>query len=350
MQAAQTTTERRLTTVDIKDLHSYLLTKNKQLAGRLMELRQRQYDGDKGSGTVSTLRLADQTSDVQVTFFNQTETYERLRVGECYYVPLAGSRIKPANQKFNTARSDVEITLGRDAAIRAAGSAVSMSMPSHAYKFVSIDTLADTKSETQIDLVGVVVSLAAPSTITRKKDGRPFVKCEFELSDASEISVGASLLLNEGEAPDLALGMVVALRGTIARFKGLTSVQVNGILRNPKIEAADVLAELWRTKRWAPTALPRHYEFVALDKLSSEPVDAHVDVLGVVTAVKVCTGVPMRMDRRWRACLTVRRVPVRCALSRSPPLRIPASMARTACIKSSRSPTPRSTAPRSASS
>ena len=80
----RTAIDARLTTVDVKELHPYLLARNKQLLVRLMSATQRNYENERGAGTVATLLAADHTSDVELTFWNMPVLFDRLRVGAVY--------------------------------------------------------------------------------------------------------------------------------------------------------------------------------------------------------------------------------------------------------------------------
>ena len=82
----RTAIDARMTTVDVKDLHPYLLARNKQLLVRLMSATQRNYENERGTGTVATLLAADHTSDVELTFWNMPALFDRLRVGVVYCI------------------------------------------------------------------------------------------------------------------------------------------------------------------------------------------------------------------------------------------------------------------------
>ena len=87
----RTAVDARISTVDVKDLHPYLLARNKQLLVRLMSATQRNYENERGTGTVATLLAADHTSDVELTFFNMPVLFDRLRVGGVYCIHRGGS-------------------------------------------------------------------------------------------------------------------------------------------------------------------------------------------------------------------------------------------------------------------
>ena len=293
-EPTQTAVDTRLTTVDVKDLHPYLLTRNKQLLVRLTDAQQKPYDNERGTGTVSSLIVADRTSDVQITFFNQPGLFERLRVGVVYYVPLAQSQIKPAN-KFNKARLPFEIALGRDAAIRSAAAACATQLPMHAYDFVDVAALAKIEAGKRVDVLAVVTSLSAPSAYLRKKDGRRGFKrslevCDALLSNGAPCGVRVTLFANEDESRDLAVGTIVALRGSVELWHGAISLTVysDGIVCDPKIPEAGPLAERWRTQLEEPRLLASRWNFVGMHELPGKPIGARVDVVGVVTAVEVC--------------------------------------------------------------
>ena len=82
----RTAVDARLTTVDVKDLHVYLPARNKQLLVRLMSATQKNYENERGTGTVATLLAADHTSDVELTFWNMPVLFDRLRVGAVYCI------------------------------------------------------------------------------------------------------------------------------------------------------------------------------------------------------------------------------------------------------------------------
>ena len=315
-----------LTTVDVKDLHPYMLARNKQLLVRLMAADQRTYDNERGSGTISTLVVADSTGDVQITFFSQPALFDRLRVGVVYYVPLAKSQIKPAT-RFNKARLPYEVSLGRDAAIRDAAAASAVRLPSHNYDFVGVATLADRDAGARVDVRGVVASLSGTLEYARKSDGRRGLKRLLELCDDSceggaPCSVHVTLFVKDGESLDISVGTIVALRGTVECWNGATSLTVwpDGVACNPRIVEVAHLAEWWRTLVVPPERLALRWSFVRLDALPDKPVGARVDVCGVVLDVEVCasvhdavrTAVPDR-GGRCRAWCHSRRSPTRAS-------------------------------------
>ena len=290
---APVSAETPLVTVNVNQLELYMLTKNRQLLARLLDASQRLFENDRGSGTVSTLRVVDATSDVQLTFFNQAALFDRLRVGCVYYIPLERAQIKPAS-RFNSARLAFEVTLGPDAKLREAVAASASHIPPHAYRFVPISSLESVSIRTTADVLGVVVNVAPPSQYIRKADGKPRIKQSLELSDYSPSddsprSIHAMLFLNDGDHLGLAVGTVVALRGTIEVWQGVTSLTVwpGAISCNPSLPETLPLVDRWRRNVQPVVSLHPRWSFITLDTLPRKSVGAHVDVAVVVNAVHV---------------------------------------------------------------
>ena len=272
----------RLKTLLVKDVDPYKLTRDKELLTRLVSANTKPYKS--GAGEVASLLMADQTSDVQVTIFNQPGLYASLRVGGAYYVPLAKAVVKPKS-KFNRGRLPFEITLGQGAELEEAPAAVAMHLPAHRFRFESIESLTKMAAEAQVDVLGIVTSVGPLVEYARKSDQQVLTKRVVEITDKTTRCVQVTIW---GDAEfELGEGLVVALRGRVAAYNGVVALSALpsdvAVLRDTP-EAVD-LAEEWRVKPWQPIPLAPVWKTEQLDTLSSKSADASVDVLGVVVAL-----------------------------------------------------------------
>ena len=119
---------------------------------------------------------------------------------------------------------------------------------------------------------------------TRKSDGLPGSKREFELSDASRRSIRATVFAKPDENLELSVGMVVVLRGTLGIWQNKIAIRAfcDGVTCDESSEDARALAEQWHRACWSPTPLMPRWDFVTLDALVDRPAGALVDVCGVV--------------------------------------------------------------------
>ena len=283
-----------VSTVRVKDVQVYLQTRNKQLIVRLLAASTRTYEGESGTGTVSTLLVVDATCDVQLTFFGQPELYNRLRVGDVYYVPLEGAKIKPA-KKFNRARLPCEVTLAPNCHVRLASGADALNVPTHCHQFVPIESLSAALEQSHVDIIGIVVALEPVTEYTRKS-GATGVRRVIELVDESKRSIKATIFTTDGVVGTISRGTVAALRGTVDKWEGITKLTVwpDGFTLSPSFPAATALAELWRRQPWEYRPLDERWDFTRIDKLAEKLTEstsrARVDVAGVVISLEPAVG------------------------------------------------------------
>ena len=188
----------------------------------------------------------------------------------------------------------VVVSLGRDVAIRAACADAAAQLPTHPYKFMRVATLPDAGGGAHVDVLAVVTSLSSPVEYNRRSDGRPGLKrllevCDNSAGDGAPCGVRVTLFVKENESLDVAVGTIVALRGTVELWSGTTSLTAgqDGLVCDPKIPEAAQLATWWRTQLAAPKLLAPRWSFVGLDALPGKPVGDRVDVVGVVLAWEV---------------------------------------------------------------
>lgn len=236
---------------------------------------------------------------MELSFFGQPALFERLCVGSVVYVPLEKAQIRP-RARFNRARLPFAVTLGPETAIREASPSVAARLPVHGWDFVTISSLAEVAAETRVDVLGVVIELSPPLPYTSKQ-GAAGVKRIVTVGDITERSVDVTCFLKPGDTFNVASGTVLALRGTVGRFRSTPTLTCfsDGLAIGPAISEANVLAKAWHNlvashldssfTSWRPTPLAPSWQIVSLDELPRLAVGSRVDVAGVVCAIEVCT-------------------------------------------------------------
>ena len=113
----------------------------------------------------------------------------------------------------------------------------------------------------------------------------------FELSDASQRSVRVTVFMSSVETLELALGVIVVLRGVVEIWQNQIALRafLDGVTCGASSEDARLLADQWRRERWSPTPLVPRWHFLGFEALVDQPAGARIDVLGVVIAIDAPT-------------------------------------------------------------
>ena len=212
----------------------------------------RTYNSAKGEGSVFSVDLSDESGEIRATAFNEVANrlHKTLEVGSTYL--FARGQLKVANKKFNPLNNPYEISFSFDTQIQLCAEAEALAKPKVHYRFCAIGDIANRPPNAIIDVIGVVNSVSACTSLTSQKTGRELTKRTMVLADDSGKSIELTLWGASATAfPDLDAGQneVVAFKGmrvTEWNQRSLGASQSSSFEVNPtELEQTDRLKTWW---------------------------------------------------------------------------------------------------------
>ena len=165
-----------------------------QIKGRCSfkgELRQFERRNRNAKGTLFSFQLTDNTGSIDVTAFNEVAQtfFERIRVDHVYLV--SNGHLRVAHPKFNRSTSFYEMHLNENSVVREVVDDGSVVRPHP--KFVKIRDLLRTRSNSLVDVLGVVEEVSEVDQVFLRSSGQEIMKRTVTILDDSNASV--SLIL-----------------------------------------------------------------------------------------------------------------------------------------------------------
>lgn len=206
----------------------------------------RVWSNNKGEGSLFSVDLLDQSSDIRATFFKEAveKYYNLLHVGKTYRI--TGGRLKVANKQWNTCRSNFELTYDTNTEIHQVEDDPSIQQQ---YDFKKIADLESIEPNTFVDVLAVVKSVGDVANIVSKKSGNELTKCDLILADDSGTEVSMTLWGRQANsaAADYGGQPVVAIRkARVSDYNGKTLGSPNGVVVNPPM--GQQLASWWQAQ------------------------------------------------------------------------------------------------------
>lgn len=146
----------------------------------------RRYSNAKGEGTLCNIELLDaHGGEIRGTFFKDAvdKWYSALEVGKVY--TFSGGQLKVADRKYNTLKSDYEITFNIHSEIKPVLGEES-SIKARQYHFVKLHELASAAVNSNVDvLVAVKAAGDISEIVSQKMGGKVMKKRELTVFDDS---------------------------------------------------------------------------------------------------------------------------------------------------------------------
>jgi replication factor A1 len=182
----------------------------------------RPFNGPKGAGRLFSVDFLDASGgEIRATMFNEAADhfYSIFETDRVYLV--SKGKLKPANKKFSSLKSDYELTLDTDAIVQPCNDG--QDIPRMHFSFVSIDNIQNCAKDDIIDVLGVVDQMdPAADTITTKTTGKQLTKRNLSIGDTSGRSIEVTLWGERAENPGFQPGEhpILAIKGIkVSDFK-----------------------------------------------------------------------------------------------------------------------------------
>jgi replication factor A1 len=216
----------------------------------------RTWSNAKGEGSLFSVDFLDSSDmDIRATMFKESvdKYYNFLEVGKVY--TISGGKIKVANMKFNTCKSQYEMTLDNNAQVALADDAGEIKTQS--FDFTKISDLEQVEAGKNVDVIGVVQEISDVQSIMSKKNGQELHKTDVTLIDDTGVQVRLTLW---GESAmnaqrDIGVHKPVAFRRTrVSDYGGVSLSGSQGSFVEPAIPETEALQEWWKSQgsRGAP--------------------------------------------------------------------------------------------------
>ena len=203
-----------------------------KIKGRITDIQKmKHYSNAKGDGKIMKIVILDKHGDdIAGTFFNELagkyhpqdpDATQALQKGAMY--TFTGGRVKVANSRWNTCKSEYEITFSQNCEIVQVEDDGGVQKVS--YDRFSIAQIEHTEpGDRTIDILGVVLGYEPHSTFTSKK-GNEVTKRELTIGDESGRSIRCTLWGEQAFTPDAQFDnnpIVLVTKAKIGDYGGRT--------------------------------------------------------------------------------------------------------------------------------
>jgi replication factor A1 len=209
----------------------------------------RTWSNSKGEGSLFSVELLDSSGmDIRATLFKEAvdKFYNYFEVGKVY--TIAGGRLKVANAKFNTCKSQYEISLDQNAEIHLVDDQGEIQKQS--FEFVKIADLERVEAEKNVDIIAVVQEIGEVQNLTSKRTGKELQKAELTLLDDTGASVRLTLWGAEAVSARSKIGInqVVGFRRTRVSDYGGKTLSGGTPFPEPEMPETSRLQQWWDTQ------------------------------------------------------------------------------------------------------
>ena len=204
----------------ISSLNLYLAGQWTVRAKVVQKSQMKTWNNARGSGNLFSIVLKDiDGSEIRGTFFkaDADNWYNKIEVDKVYSV--SGGRIKMADQKFNSVKSEYEITFDGTTRFVELDEADDR-FGGLTYHFVSLEDLENTKENSTVDIVAIVKMMEPVQDVTTKKGAMS--RRRVQLVDKSQKMTELTMWGEEAEKfPDSAQDHVITVKDArVGEYQG----------------------------------------------------------------------------------------------------------------------------------
>ncbi|ELU09821.1 hypothetical protein CAPTEDRAFT_172916 [Capitella teleta] len=202
----------------------------------------RTWSNSRGEGKLFSMTFMDDSGEIKATAFKDQvdKFYDMIEMNKVFFVKKG--TLKTADKRYNTTDNDYEMTFNNDTEIIPCDD--DTSLPTINFNFVEIGNLQSVEPNSNVDVLGVVKSVAEVSTITTKQTNKELKKRELELVDRGQVLVRLTLWGLEAENFNSMNNPVVAAKNVrVSDFGGrsLSCGSSSQLVLNPDIPQAHQL-------------------------------------------------------------------------------------------------------------
>lgn len=210
----------------------------------------------KGEGSLFSVELLDSSGmDIKATMFKEAveKFYNFFQVNSVY--TISGGRLKVADQKWNTCKSQYEMTLDPNSEVKLADDEGEIQMQS--FDFVKIGNLEQVEPNKNVDVIGVVQEVGECQTLISKKTGKELFKSDVLIVDDTGVQVRLTLWGGQAQNAqrDIEVHKVVAFRrARVSDYGGVSLSGAQSFHVEPAVSETEPLQQWWQSQgsRGAP--------------------------------------------------------------------------------------------------
>lgn len=210
----------------------------------------RTWSNAKGEGSLFSIDLLDSSGmDIRATMFKECvdKYYNFFEVGKVY--TIGGGKIKVANIKWNTCKSQYELTLDMNSTIQLADDGGEIEV--QAFDFVKIGRLEQVEPNKTVDVIGIIQEVSDVQSLMSKKTGQELKKTDVTLIDDTGCQVKLTLWGGQAESAqqDIPVHKVVAFRrARVSDYGGVTLSGPQGSFVEPTVPETQELNDWWKSQ------------------------------------------------------------------------------------------------------
>ena len=203
----------------------------------------------KGEGQLFSIDLLDSSgTDIRATMFKEAvdKFYNYLQVGNVY--TFAGGKLKVANARWNTCKSQYEITFDPNAEIHLQDDGGDIQ--TMAFDLVKIADLERVEEGKIIDVLGVVQEIGQVQSLTSKKTGKELQKADVTIVDDTGASVRITMWGADAVNANskFSTNQVVGFKKARVSDYGGKSLSGGSAFPEPQIPETQQLQHWWETQ------------------------------------------------------------------------------------------------------
>ncbi|KAF9412568.1 Replication factor A protein 1 [Podila epigama] len=171
-------------------------------------------------GKLFSMNLMDESGEIKATGFTQQvdEFYDLIEEGAVYYI--SNAKVDYAKKQFSNLKNQYELIIQRETSItRAADNA---HVPAVRYNFVNLANLTNVNEKEAVDVIAVVKEIGEVTNNISQKTGKPVIKRDLTLVDASGMSTRLTLWGSAAET------FAAGSANPVIAFKGVTVSNYGG--------------------------------------------------------------------------------------------------------------------------
>ena len=213
----------------------------------------RQYKNQRTEGQLFNVDFQDKSGVIRANCFDQhiNKFYENIIVNKWYFV--SSCRIKPANKDYSNLKNDYELIFEESTIVELCET--QESAPEVNYKFLTIEEVIKSKTNSFVDIMAIVSSASGIMTRRCKKTDKEVIKRDIYIKDSkSDKEIRCTLwaekaqidLLKEHDEP-----VIVIIGAMVNEYNGNKelSVKHNATLKiNPETHDAKKFREMYQEK------------------------------------------------------------------------------------------------------
>lgn len=210
----------------------------------------RTWSNPKGEGSLFSVDLLDGSGiDIRATMFKEAvdKYYNFFEVGKVY--TIGGGKIKVANMKWNTCKSQYEMTLDVNSVIQLTDDRGDIQAQS--FDFVKIGHLEQVEPNKLVDVLGIIQEVSEVQSLMSKKTGQELQKADVTLIDDTGCQVRMTLWGNQAvnASREIPVHKVVAFRrARVSDYGGVTLSGPQGTFVEPVIPETEALQMWWKSQ------------------------------------------------------------------------------------------------------